>query len=42
MSFVRDIAASNRVGGAMLFSEEELWNVSGMRLGEGFVEVTCE
>jgi hypothetical protein len=25
----------------MLFSEEELWNVSGMRLGKGFVEVTC-
>ncbi|KAE8798518.1 protein ULTRAPETALA 1-like [Hordeum vulgare] len=34
------MAAANG-GGAALFSEEELREVSGVRLGEGFVEMTC-
>ncbi|CAM0883328.1 unnamed protein product [Alopecurus aequalis] len=34
------MAAANG-GGAALFSEEELREVSGVRLGEGFVEVMC-
>jgi hypothetical protein len=32
---------SDRVGRAMLFSEADLWDVSGMRLCEGFVEFMC-
>ena len=34
------MAAANG-GGAALFSEEELQEVSGVRLGEDFVEVMC-
>jgi hypothetical protein len=40
LSFVGEMAAANG-SGAALFSEEELREVSGVRLGEGFVEVMC-
>jgi hypothetical protein len=36
-----DMAAANGAAGAVLFSEEDLREVSGVRWGEDFVEVTC-
>jgi hypothetical protein len=35
------MAAANGGAGAALFSEEELREVSGVRWGEDFVEMTC-
>ena len=38
---VGGMAAANGGAGAALFSEEELREVSGVRRGEDFVEMTC-